>query len=185
CCHSGEPDWGTGPNGEGKVFKISYSDAKAPQPVIAWATGPMETHMAFDKPIDPSVTNGMIGQVIEFGDYVRAADRLEVLTPPYKVVQQQEATPKGKLKIVGAKLVDKQTLALTTDPHPLATSYALTIPNVKAPRAPGVGDTVDVDYDLSGFLTPTDWLSLVRILPNGREIASVSKSGQWFVPDSK
>jgi putative heme-binding domain-containing protein len=185
CCHSGEPDWGTGPNGEGKIFKISYADPKAPQPVIAWASGPMETRIAFDKPIDPSVTNGMIGQAIEFGDYVRAADRLEVLKPPYKVVQQQEATPKGKLKIVGAKLADKQTLALTTDPHPLATSYALTIPNVKAPRAPGVGNTVDVDYDLSGFLTPTDWLSLVRTLPNGREIASVAKSGQWSVPGSE
>ena len=185
CCHSGEPDWGTGPNGEGKIFKISYTDAKAPQPVIAWASGPMETRIAFDKPLDSTVTNGMIGQVIEFGDYVRAADRLEVLKPPYKVVTQQEAAPRGKLKIVGAKLVDKQTLSLATDPHPLTTSYALTIPNVKAPRSSGSGDTVDVDYDLSGFLDPTDWLSLVRTLPGGREIASVSKSGQWSVPGSK
>jgi putative heme-binding domain-containing protein len=185
CCHSGQPDWGTGPNGEGKIFKISYTDPKAPQPVIAWASGPMETRIAFDKPVDSSVTNGMIGQIIEFGDYVRAADRLELLKPPYKVVKQQEAAPRGKLKVVGAKLVDKQTLTLATDPHPLATSYALTIPNVKAPRAPGVGNTVDVDYDLSGFLTPTDWLSLVRTLPNGREIASVAKAGQWSVPGSK
>src|SRR6266436_5829104 len=81
CCHSGQPDWGTGPKGEGKIFKISYTDPKAPQPVMAWASGPMETRIAFDKPVDSSVTNGMIGQVIEFGDYVRAADRLEVLKP--------------------------------------------------------------------------------------------------------
>src|SRR6266576_1764945 len=93
----------------------------------------METRIGFDKPIDPSVTNGMMGGVIEFGEFVRAADRLEVLKPPYKVVTQQEATPRGKLKIVGAKMVNKQTLALTTDPHPLAASYALTVPNVKAP----------------------------------------------------
>src|SRR5215470_20113957 len=98
CCHGGEPDWGTGPNGEGKIFKISYTDPKAPQPVIAWASGPMETRIAFDKPVDPSATNGIIGQAIEFGDYVRAADRLEVLKPPYKVVKQQEAAPRGKLK---------------------------------------------------------------------------------------
>src|SRR5690349_583708 len=144
CCHSGQPDWGTGPNGEGKIFKISYTDPKAPQPVIAWVNGPMETRIAFDKPVNPSVTNGIIGSVIEFGDYARAGDRLEVLKPSYKVVTQQEATPRGKLKIVGAKMVNKQTLALTTDPHPLATSYALTIPNVKAPGIAGAGNAIDV-----------------------------------------
>src|SRR5215467_2168541 len=62
CCHSGQPDWGTGPNGEGKIFKISYTDPKAPQPLIAWASEPMETRISFDKPIDPSVTNGMVGR---------------------------------------------------------------------------------------------------------------------------
>lgn len=185
CCHSGQPDWGTGPKGEGKVFKISYIDPKAPQPVIAWANGPMETRIAFDKPVDSSVTNGMVGQVIEFGEYVRAADRFEVLKPPYKVVEQQEAAPRGKLKIVAARLAGKQTLVLATDPHPQATSYALTIPSVKAPGAVGAGATVDVDYDLSGFLSPTDWLSLVHTLPLSREIANVIKSGQWSVPGSK
>src|SRR5262249_13333784 len=154
-------------------------------PVIAWANGPMETRIAFDKSIDPSVINGMVRQTIEFGEYVRAADGLEVLKPPYKVVQQQEATPRGKLKIVGAKLVNRQTLALATDPHPLATSYALTIPNVKPPDVAGTGNAIDVDYDLSGYLSPTDWLSLVRTLPGGREVATVAKSGQWLVPGSK
>src|SRR5262249_23693758 len=114
-----------------------------------------------------------------------AADRLEVLKPPYKVVTQQEATPRGKLRIVGAKIVNKQTLALATDPQPLATSYALTIRDVKAPGVQGIGNTVDMDYDLSGFLSPTNWLSLVRTLPNGREIANADKSGQWSVPESK
>src|SRR6267142_1580206 len=145
----------------------------------------METRIAFDKPVDPSVTNEVFEQVIEFGEYVRAADRFEVLKPPYKVVNQQEAAPRGKLKIVGAKLVNKQTLALATDPHPLAASYAFTIPNVKAAGVSGVGNTVDLDYDLSGFLSPTDWLALVRTLPNGREIASVGKSGPWSVPGAK
>src|ERR1051325_7926099 len=118
CCHSGQPDWGTGPTGEGKIFKISYTDPKAPQPVIAWASSAMETRIAFDKPIDPSVTNGLVGQTIEFGEFVRAADRFEVLKPPYKVVSQQESTPRGKLKIVAARLANKNTLALATDPHP-------------------------------------------------------------------
>ena len=33
CCHSGPPDWGTGPKGEGRIFKITYTDPKAPQPI--------------------------------------------------------------------------------------------------------------------------------------------------------
>src|SRR5437762_62708 len=75
CCHSGPPDWGPGPKGEGRIFKISYSDPKAPQPVMAWAAGPTEARIAFDKPLDPSVTNAVAGQQIEFGEYVRATDR--------------------------------------------------------------------------------------------------------------
>ncbi|MBU6400914.1 MAG: hypothetical protein KGS61_11390, partial [Verrucomicrobia bacterium] len=54
CCHSGQPDWGTGPRGQGKIFKISYTDPAAPQPVVTWAAGPMEVRVAFDKPLDPS-----------------------------------------------------------------------------------------------------------------------------------
>lgn len=185
CCHSGQPDWGTGPKGEGKIFKITYTDPKAPQPVMAWASGPMEARVAFDKPVDSSVTNGMAGQTIEFGEFVRAADRLETLKPGYKVVKQQEATPRGKLKIVAAKLADKQTLVLTTDPHPQATTYALTIPNVKALGAAGIGATVDVDYDLSGALDQSGWISLFRTLPRSREIASLAKAGAWSVPGTK
>src|SRR5262249_50070165 len=26
CCHSGPPDWGTGPQGIGKIFKITYTE---------------------------------------------------------------------------------------------------------------------------------------------------------------
>lgn len=184
CCHSGQPDWGTGPKGEGKIFKITYTDPTAPQPVIAWASAPMETRVAFDKPIDPSVTNGLVGQTIEFGEFVRAADRFESLKPPYKVVNQQESTSRGKLKIVSAKLADRQTLILSTDPHPQATAYALTIPNVKTPGSAGAGSTIDVDYDLSGFLSPTNWSALAHTLPLNREVASAAKNGQWSVPGS-
>ena len=185
CCHSGQPDWGTGPTGEGKIFKISYTDPKAPQPVIAWASSAMETRIAFDKPIDPSVTNGLVGQTIEFGEFVRAADRFEVLKPPYKVVSQQESTPRGKLKIVAARLANKNTLALATDPHPQATTYALPIPNVKAPGLSAEGATIDLDYDLSGVLSPTDWLDLVHTLPLSREVAGLAKTGPWTVPGSR
>ena len=160
CCHSGPPDWGTGPQGEGKILKITYSDPKAPQPVAVWPASPTEVRVAFDRPIDPTVTNAFAskGQQIEFGEYVRAGDRYETLKPPYAVVAQQDATPRGHLNVLGARrgvfegrLADLgRTLILTTDPHPLPVNYALTIPGVKAEFAGGPGDTVDVEYDLSG-----------------------------------
>src|SRR5438876_1889689 len=56
-CHSGSPDWGTGPRGEGKIFKISYTDSMAPQPVAVWPANAMEVRVAFDRPIDGEATN--------------------------------------------------------------------------------------------------------------------------------
>jgi putative heme-binding domain-containing protein len=151
CCHSGLPDWGTGPSGEGKIFKITYTDPKAPQPVIAWAASPTEARIAFDKPLDSSVTNSVLGREIQFGEHVRAGDRYEVLKPPYQVVKLQEATPRGRLKITAAKLEhNQQTLVLTTDPHPQQAKFALSIPGVKAWAAKSADATVDVEYDLHG-----------------------------------
>jgi hypothetical protein len=147
-CHSGQPDWGTGPKGEGKIFKISYRDPKAPLPVLARAVGPTEVLVTFDKPIDPSAAEEARSRVIEFGEFVRAADSFEKLKPPYKVVSAQEAAPRGKLKIVAARMVDPQTLQLSTDPHPQPVAYALTLPGIKARGASGPGATVYLDYDL-------------------------------------
>ncbi len=151
CCHSGKPDWGTGPKGEGKIFKISYTDKTAPQPVTTWAFGQSEVRVAFDRPVDSAITKELAGKEIEFGEYVSAADRYEVLKPPYKVVGLQAQVPRGKLKIFSAKLENNQKiLVLSTAPHPLATKYAFPISNVKAKGEQGGGATIDVDYDLRG-----------------------------------
>ncbi|MDQ6630592.1 MAG: PQQ-dependent sugar dehydrogenase, partial [Verrucomicrobiota bacterium] len=151
CCHSGTPDWGTGPRGEGKIFKISYTDTNAPQPVVASAASQTEARIAFDKPIDASITNFVDAMNIEFGEFVSAADRYEVLKPPYKAVKMQEQTPRGKLKIFSAKLEKNQkVLVLSTAPHPLAVKYAITLPGIKAQGARGPGSIVDVEYDFNG-----------------------------------
>ncbi|HEV8544062.1 MAG TPA: ThuA domain-containing protein [Verrucomicrobiae bacterium] len=149
-CHSGSPDWGTGPQGEGKIFQIFYTDKAAPQPVAAWASGPLEVQVAFDKPIDPLAAEQPDQIKIEFGEYVAAADRFEVLKPPYKVVGEQEATPRGKLRVISAKLSpDGRILTLGTDPHPQSVTYALTLPGIKSPGAPD-SFTVDLTYHLHG-----------------------------------
>lgn len=150
-CHSGTPDWGTGPNGEGKIFKISHADTKVPQPVAVWPSSAMEVSVAFDRPIDSALTHRLEEMRIEFGEYVSAADRLEVLKPPYKAVNQQEATARGKLRVVAARLSpDNRTLVLTTDPHPQSVRYALTLPGVTAANSKRTPSTVDLAYDLSG-----------------------------------
>ncbi|HEY2951987.1 MAG TPA: ThuA domain-containing protein [Verrucomicrobiae bacterium] len=150
-CHSGSPDWGTGPNGEGRIFQISYIDTKAPQPVAVWPSGVMELSVTFDRAIDSSVIQRLEEMQIEFGEYVSIADRFEVLKPPYKTVHQQESTPRGKLRVVAARLSpDQRTLVLTTDPHPQSVRYALTLPGVKADKSKRPPATLDLAYDLSG-----------------------------------
>jgi putative heme-binding domain-containing protein len=145
-CHSGGPDWGSGPHGPGKLFKIFYDDHAAPQPVTAWAASPIEVRVAFDRPLVAAVTRQATNASISYGQYVRAADRLEVLHPPYKVVGEQLRSFVGKLKIAAARLsTDRRTLILSTDPHPFRATYALTWPGIGARQ-----ETIDLGYDLSG-----------------------------------
>jgi len=120
-CHSGRPDWGTGPKGQGALYKIHYEGA--PQPVAAWAAGPMEVRVAYDRSVELEEVRG-----VTFGEYVGAADRLEVFSPPYKAVEEQKRAPRYTLEVVGRALSeDRRTLLLTTRPHPSRASYALSL----------------------------------------------------------
>jgi putative heme-binding domain-containing protein len=143
-CHSGLPDWGTGPNGQGKLFKIVYTETDAPQPMKTWLAKSNEVRMQFDRNVSSTLTNGLRGTEIEYGEFVRAGDRFEILKPPYKTVKQQDAAPRAKLKVLAAKLQDKRTLSLTTEPHQFAAAYAL--------RVPSAG--VEVDYEARAGLAP-------------------------------
>ncbi len=177
-CHSGPPDWGTGPKGPGKIFKITYTNRQAPQPIAVYPTGPTEVRVTFNQPLDSIVTSTVtLGKMrIEFGEYARAADRFEKLKPPYAVVPQQDATPRGHLSVLSARITDKgRTLVLTTTPHPLPVTYALTIPGIKRIGYKGSTETVDVDYDLtqasqpnSKLSTPSQWHQLVSWAPAQR-----------------
>ena len=160
CCHSGSPDWGTGPQGEGKIFKITYTDRKVPQPVAAWPSSPTEVRVLFDRPLDEKVagafehlrTNaGALG--IEFGEYVSAGDGFESLKPPYEVVTQQEATPRGHLAIRSARLDDQRaTLVLTTDPHPLSVAYVLRLPSLAIDPGGSGAEGIPIEYDFHGVV---------------------------------
>lgn len=149
-CHSGLPDWGTGPNGEGKIFRIRYADPEAPQPVDVAAVSPTEVQVDFDKPIDPSVLSSNGDSVIAFGDSVRAAANLEILRPTYAVVGRQEAEPRGQIPITGWRLTkDNQRLIVETVEHPRRTHYAFAVSGVKRPGTSGKGTRIYLDYDLT------------------------------------
>ncbi len=197
-CQSGPPDWGTGPQGIGKIFKISYRDTHAPMPLAASPVSSTEVRVAFDKALDPGVTRSAASTKarIEFGEYVSAGDRFEILKPPYAVVQQQDATPRGRLAIHTASLADDgRTLVLKTDPHPLAVHYAVTLPGIMAAGQRGAGATVDLDYDLTqssqplpkdlAQISPTTWKQPLAWAPKARASAGTDSraprkpDGDW------
>ena len=75
-CHGGAPDWGTGPTGKGKLFKITYSDPQHPQPVAVWPAGPRELRVEFDRPVPPELLRDVLAKTkLVAGTYVRAGDR--------------------------------------------------------------------------------------------------------------
>ncbi|MSU36280.1 MAG: hypothetical protein EXS36_14525 [Pedosphaera sp.] len=178
-CHSGPPDWGTGPQGAGRIFRIRYVDREAPQPVGAWPESTTEVRVTFDRALDDTITGDRAAgsrtdarPQIEFGSYVTAGDRFEVLKPPYAVVTQQDATPRGRLHILSMRLEDAgKTVVLTTDPHPFSVTYALTLPGVRSVRSGATPATVDLEYDFS---------RLGAEIAQGREPGSFSKPAEML-----
>jgi putative heme-binding domain-containing protein len=155
--HSGAPDWGSGPAGKGKLYKIIPEKTSPPRPVLSWAAGPGEVRIAFDQPLDPPTIQGLTKEaVIEYGEYVRAGDRFEVLRPGYATVQQQLAAPRYRLPILSAAVTpDRRTLILATKRQTLRPHHALTLPGFGRPEKPGRGELlqhreIDVGYDLYG-----------------------------------
>ncbi len=158
-CHSGGPDWGSGPTGKGKLFKITYSDKNHPQPVFVWPSGPREIRVEFDRPVDPSfLKNALRLSKLTGGRHVRAGDRFESIWPGYAIVQLQKMAPRFDLSIRSAQLTPNgRTLVLATDGHQAAVQYGLTLPGMgrptqkETPRGvlPQVPE-IDLDFDLSG-----------------------------------
>ncbi|HVS38957.1 MAG TPA: ThuA domain-containing protein [Gemmataceae bacterium] len=156
-CHGGDPDWGNGPSGHGKLYKISYVGKGTPQPVLAWAAGPHEVRVAFDAPLEPNQLKDLARWAsIEYGKYIRPGDRFEVKRPGYEAVRRQLATPRFDLPVRAVGVSgDRRTLILTTDAMPEAVSYALTLDGFGRPDKPGLGELpqhpcVDIGYDLCG-----------------------------------
>jgi putative heme-binding domain-containing protein len=178
--HSGAPDWGSGPTGQGKLFQIRYRDREAPQPVLAWSAGPGEVRMAFDRQLAVERLRGLAERArIERGEFVFPGDRFESLRPGYAVVAHQLAAPRFEVPVLSLGVsADSRTLALATPAGGPARRYAVSLSGLAAERSPeGWGlaqhDAVEVGYDLSGIdarWRPADcgqeiqaWLPLVDL----------------------
>ena len=154
-CHTGPPDWGTGPGGDGRLFLIRYKQKEVPQPVISWAAAADEFRIAFDRPLDPEEWRGAGERIrIEAGEHVRSGDRFETLRPGYQVVRDQMATPRRWVGVSGLSIAgDLRTLVLRVPPQSKMESYAVTLPLPKSWTSsspiPQVAE-MDVLVDLHG-----------------------------------
>lgn len=129
-CHSGPPDWGTGPTGEGRLFKIRYERRDVPQITAAWAAAPDEFHIGFDRPLSVKDWAGAKEKIrIEAGRYVNAGDRFEVIRPGYQVVREQMSAPRRSVPLQSLSLsADGRTLILQIPRQTEALTYAVTLP---------------------------------------------------------
>ncbi|MEX2595255.1 MAG: ThuA domain-containing protein [Anditalea sp.] len=164
--HSGPPDWGFGPQAEGKLYKIIYTNPDEPNPVASWASRPDQVMIAFDKPVSEDYMVGLSNKIeIEYGDYVEAGDRFEVVRPGYKAVERQMNYPREQLKVKNVELSgDGRTIILNTFTHSSPVTYAITLPAFSNNRKIQNGITQDPAIDLSYKL-------------NGVEVNWQAKSG--------
>ena len=144
CCHSGDPDWGSGPNGPGRLFKIRLTDPTAPQPVLTWAASESETVITFDSPLDPAQWTAPPARITaEAGRYLQAGDRLETMRPGYAVVKMQQGAKRGRIDVLGSEVsADRRSLIVRTAPRATAVNYGLT--------ARASDTTLDLAHDLGG-----------------------------------
>lgn len=156
--HAGPPDWGYGPTANGKLYKIRYTEPELPSPVAVWASQPDQVKVAFDKPVTGDLNQITEKIAIEFGEYVEAADRFEVIRPGYQAVERQINTPREKLPVKTAFLSDdRKTLIINTFSHTEPVRYALTLPAFASAEKDGIPQSpaIDLSYDLSGL--QVDW----------------------------
>lgn len=148
-CHSGSPDWGTGPQGMGKLFRIRYADPNTPQPAFTYAAGPAETRIVFDRPLNPEQLRNLARRCeIAMGTHVAAGDRFESMRPGYQVVKDQMKVGRYQLQVLSAAITpDRREIALTTEARVEDSNYAVAILRGNQPDA-----TTDIDVltDLNG-----------------------------------
>lgn len=163
-CHSGPPDWGTGPEGKGAIYLLEYVNPSLPQPVYQWCSDTNELSVAFDRELsDEYVAKLSKGIRLESGPYNAAGDRFEVLAPPYAVVQMQRESLRSDLPLLGVSLTpDRRTIKLLTAGLNASERVSIVLPSMDSQQttvAQGVKQEsgIDLACDLKGVLAT--WVS--------------------------
>lgn len=183
-CHSGSPDWGTGPKGKGKLFRIRYADKSAPQPVLSYSTSPTEIRIVFDRPLAPAQVRNLGSRCeITMGKYVSAGDRFESMQPGYRAVKDQMMVGRYELPVLSAAITpDRREIVILTETRLEDSNYAVAI--LKGRH--GSGD-IDVLSDLNGVEArrgeDTAWLPHLD-LGVARELTRASERHQNFLGQS-
>jgi putative heme-binding domain-containing protein len=149
-CHSGPPDWGTGPTGKGKLFKIVNKTNDIARPVIAYPQNERELAIEFDRPLSIEFLRKLNERIhIEFGETVRAGDRYENLVPPYAAVERQLARPRSALLVHAISVsADRRTLLIQTDPMLEQAHYAVCIDGIQVDDQKI--EAIEIDFALDG-----------------------------------
>jgi putative heme-binding domain-containing protein len=148
--HSGGPDWGTGPAGEGKLYKVTFETTDAAIPAAVWAHSPREVHIAFDRPVEPEQLKDIASRIqIDGGEYVAAADRFESFRPGYAVVKQQRIMPRVGVEVQGVQLTpDRRTLIVSTAPTTQALVYSIALPGIAPADADQPNNVIEQHPDI-------------------------------------
>ena len=157
--HTGMPDWGTGPKGIGRIFKLKYVGGAEPRPLFASPVSPTETRVEFDGPLPRPYEEGLAAKIaIRSGRYVDAGDRYEINLPVYAVVKAQRTERVGRATPSEVALSsDNRALTIQGTPRTNALTYGLSLPDIRSVRAPvGTAHTIaqdpgiELSHDLSG-----------------------------------
>lgn len=186
-CHSGKPDWGTGPQGKGKLFKISYANKSAPQPVLAYTISPTETRVVFDRALDvKSKQDFAQDTAVAIGKYVTAGQRFESFRPGYQVVKIQNTMPRFELSVASAHLTDERSLIIESAPHSEAINCAITLPGSVAKSSAEIdllADLTGVEATWSsadGKQTSKVWLPHLDLIAARGFTAASAEHGKFF-----
>ncbi len=114
--HSGEPDWGSGPEGKGHIWRVTYEAAvTAPECVraVLQPNNALRLDFASDLPTSDAVLPQP--QAVEYwrGEYVMPGDRFETMWPGYEVIKRQRESEVTRATVHAVKRLSTRSLALS------------------------------------------------------------------------
>jgi putative heme-binding domain-containing protein len=153
--HSGDPDWGTGPEGPGSLFAIEPDAEPAARPVAAWSERSDRIRVAFDRPLDEAAARAVTtGARLERGRFVQPGDRFETMWPGYEVVKRQHEEAVTSVPVLAASVSeDRRLVEFSVPPQDSTDTFALSLRRPARSQTTGAlvqEDAIDLSVTLNG-----------------------------------